>query len=245
MYARPEIDAANAELWGSVRDQLRADGIDAPEMLDQNGVGYDYWENPNLLLSQTCGYPYRTRLRETVTLVGTPDYGLDGCPPGYYYSVILAQQSSPFQTIQDLQGATLAYNAKDSQSGYHGPMAHLAAYGIVAMPKMQTGSHVASAKAVTDGHCNIAAIDAVTWRHMSRFDEVTDALRVVARSQPVPGLPLITGFPKFVTPIQSALRAAMAKHPEAAGRLYLKGLEVLGPETYSTANFQLRPMHIG
>ena len=83
MYDRPETAAANDALWALIRDGLRARGMDAPEVLTRGaGAYWPAWESPDMLLSQTCGLPFRARLHEKVTLIGTPDYGVEGCALG-------------------------------------------------------------------------------------------------------------------------------------------------------------------
>ena len=90
MYDRPETAAANDRFWSSIRDQL---GF-GPDTLTREIGFMEAWESPDLLLSQTCGMPYRLRLRPKVTLVGTPDFALPDCPPGYYNSVFIAKKES-------------------------------------------------------------------------------------------------------------------------------------------------------
>jgi len=232
MYARPELEDANSQVWAVIRDIMRDAGVDAPDALDPDGFGYPYWEHPKLLLSQTCGYPYRTRLRGKVALVGTPDYGVEGCPPGFYCSVLVTRATSSRDSVKDLQNATMAYNAKDSQSGYHGPLAFAASHGITLQPDRVTGSHWASAKAVAEGFCDVAAIDAVTWRHMHAFDDFTRCLKEIACTKPVPGLPLITGIPEHVGALRSAIAFALDQRPNAAARLGLVQLMAFDPEKY-------------
>ena len=87
MYDRAEAQPANDRLWGLIRDGLRRSGGAAPDRLTRgDGAYWPAWEAPDLVLSQTCGYPFRARLIGTVTLIGTPDYGVTGCPPGHYCS---------------------------------------------------------------------------------------------------------------------------------------------------------------
>ncbi|MDA8817893.1 PhnD/SsuA/transferrin family substrate-binding protein [Planktomarina sp.] len=129
MYIRPETSKAHRAFWNLLRDDLRTEGVDAPKALTNDGVGYDFWQRSDLLLSQTCGYPYRTVLKSHVHLVGTPDYGLEGCPPGHYYSVFIVHKDSPFRTLGDLDGRPMAYNDDQSQSGYQGPSAYAASQG--------------------------------------------------------------------------------------------------------------------
>lgn len=170
MYARPELDAANDKIWRAMAGLLRLHGIAAPETLEPDGVGYAFWEDPRLLFSQTCGYPYRSRLRGKVSLIGTPDYGLPGCPPGHYTSALIARRRGPIRALGDLTGARFAFNERDSQSGYQGPLAFAAYHGAAPLPVLQTGSHRASALAVLEGRADCAVIDAVTFRLMQTYD---------------------------------------------------------------------------
>lgn len=237
MYARPELKAANDAIWQAIRDSVRDAGVDAPDALDPDGFGYGFWEHPMMLLSQTCGYPYRTRLKGKVALVGTPDYAVEDCPPGFYRSVLVTRDASARYSLSDFQGATMAYNEKDSQSGYRGPLAFAASKGVSLRPERETGSHWASAKAVAEGHCDVAAIDAVTWRLMRAFDDFTGDLREIAYTKPVPGLPLITGFPEHVGPLRSAIRFALDNCPQAVERLGITRLIALKEKDYHPSLF--------
>jgi hypothetical protein len=87
MYDRPETVAANDRLWQAVRTHLGY----GPDHLTRGGDAWDHWQSPDLIVSQTCGYPYRARLHGKVTLVGTPVLDLPDCPPGQYYSVFVAR----------------------------------------------------------------------------------------------------------------------------------------------------------
>ena len=57
-----------------------------------------------------------------------------------------------------------------------------------------TGSHRASVRAVATGLADIAAIDCVSWALARRFDSTAQSLKVVARTDDRPGLPLITAM---------------------------------------------------
>ncbi|MEL6523075.1 MAG: PhnD/SsuA/transferrin family substrate-binding protein, partial [Pseudomonadota bacterium] len=194
MYARPELDKANAALWTAIKEALKGDGIDAPQALTPDGLGYAFWEDPKMLFSQTCGFPYRARLRDKVHLIGTPDYGLSDCPPGYYYSVFVVRKGRGFEGLSDLDGTAFAFNDMHSQSGYHGPLSEAAMHGITFSSRVETGGHWRSAKTVVEGRADVAAIDAVTWRHMTRFDDFTCDLEVVAKTAATPGLPFISAI---------------------------------------------------
>ena len=72
MYDWPEVAAQNDAVWDFVRARLADQGIEAPLKLDR-GLRYTQpWLRPDLLLAQTCGFPFATELRGHVQLVATP-----------------------------------------------------------------------------------------------------------------------------------------------------------------------------
>lgn len=193
MYDRAETAAANDRLWDRIRDRLRADGVPAPDRLTRGAEDlWPQWTSPDLVLSQTCGYPFRARLYPSVLLVGTPDYGVEGCPPGYYRSVFIARADDPRDRVEQFDRSRFAYNDSLSQSGWAAPQTHAARIGIRLLPSLVTGAHSLSARAVCDHRAEIAALDAVTWRLLQQHDPLTRGLRPVGWTEPTPGLPLIT-----------------------------------------------------
>ena len=145
MYDRAETAAANDRLWAGIRDGLRARGIAAPETLTRGeGAYWPAWQAPDLVLSQTCGFPYRALLHGRVDLVGTPDFGNEGCPPGYYRSILIARADDPRRAFAEFDEARIAFNDGMSQSGWAAPINHAAARGIRLRPGPETGSHRAS-----------------------------------------------------------------------------------------------------
>jgi len=231
MYAFPATQAAEARLWAGIRDRLRQTGLDAPEHLTHApGDLMAHWSDPGLLLSQTCGRPYKTYLHGKVQLVGTPDYGVEGCPPAHYRSLVVARADDPRTELAALRGAGFAYNDPGSQSGW----AALAAEApeVLDGPRLETGSHRASVRAVREGRADFAAIDAVTYRHLAAAGEST-GLRIVHATAPRPGLPLITGAAHDPAPIFDAARAAIAAlSPSDRLRLGLVGLARIPAEDY-------------
>ncbi len=200
MYDRPETEAANQKLWCVIRANLSEMWRDAgergwslPDRLTQPEDLWSHWMDPGLTLSQTCGLPFRDRLKDVVTLVGTADYGLPDCPPGHYNSVFVIRADDGRDRPDDWAGMTLACNSRNSQSGWAAPANYLAAEGLGFEDIVLTGAHRASANAVARGEADVACIDAQTWRMICRWDpEVAAALREVGRTAPTPGLPFIT-----------------------------------------------------
>ena len=226
MYDFGPAQAANDRLWALVGDGLRARGIDAPKALTRGEHAYwDAWQSPNLLLSQTCGYPFRARLHDRVAYVGTPDYGVEGCPPGHYRSVFVARADDPRQTLQDFDGARFAYNEPLSQSGWAAPQTHAAKLGLHLPPAVQSGGHRLSALAVAEGRADIAALDAVTYALLQGVEPAMDGLQEVARTDPTPGLPLITATRRDAETLFDIVAAAIAAlAPADRAALHLKGL---------------------
>jgi ABC-type phosphate/phosphonate transport system substrate-binding protein len=226
MYDFGPAEAANDRLWALIRDGLRARGLPAPDGLTRGEAAYwDSWTSPDLILSQTCGYPFRARLHDRVTYVGTPDYGVEGAPPGFYRSVFVARADDPRRTLAAFDGAGFAYNEALSQSGWAAPQVHAAKAGLRLPPVVQTGGHRLSAQAVAEGRADIASLDAVTHALMQGVDPVAPHLRVVEVTAPTPGLPLITAQGRDPEPIFEAVAEAIAAlSPDDRATLRLKGL---------------------
>ncbi len=211
MYARSELTDAHDRYWQLIRRALAEHDIESPETLAQNADEFEVWKAPNLVLSQTCGMPYRLWLHDKVTLIGTPDFGVDGCPPGYYRSALVVRADDPRKRVEEFEKSVFAYNQSFSQSGYAAPYNHLASKGIWFENQLQTGGHVLSARAVADGKADIAALDAVSWRLMQRYEDFTTKLSVLDWTEPTPGLPYIAAKGVDKRAIFDAVSAAIAK----------------------------------
>lgn len=226
MYDFGPAEGPNDRLWGLIREALDDRGIAAPDRLTRGEAAYwPAWEAPDLILSQTCGYPFRARLHHRVTYVGTPDYGVEDAPPGFYRSVFVARADDPRRTLAQFDGARFAYNEALSQSGWAAPQVHASRLGLRLPPALQTDGHRRSAAAVAEGRADIAALDAVTFALLQDTDPVVSRLRVVGRTDPTPGLPLITAPGRDPAPVFDAVQAAIAALSATdRATLHLKGL---------------------
>ena len=246
MYDRPELRAETDRYWALIREELAARGIDAPEGLRRgDAVLIPQWESPDLILSQTCGFPYRARLHGRVELVGTPDFGNEGCAPGYYRSILIARADDPRGVFEAFDGARIAYNDGLSQSGWAAPVNHAAARGIRLRPGVETGSHRASFVAVAEGRAELAAIDALTWALISEFEDVS-GVKVVGATDPTPALPYITAKGRDAGAIFAAVAAAIARlDVRDRGRLHLRGIVAIPAEAYLAVPIPPAPDRIG
>ncbi|MEX0370632.1 MAG: phosphate/phosphite/phosphonate ABC transporter substrate-binding protein [Tateyamaria sp.] len=206
MYDMPHLQHAHDRLWSGIRAALGY----GPEKLTRGTDLWAHWQAPELLLSQTCGLPYRARLHDHVTLVGTPDYALPDCPPGHYFSYMVRAKDDPRDLTALARSGKMAFNDGLSQSGWAAPVAHLATHGLVPRQVMQTDGHVNSLTAVLEGRADYAAIDALTfdlWAEaapqqaalIDRFD----------RTVPSPALPFITAPSRDPEPLFDAVASAI------------------------------------
>ena len=194
MYDWPEVRCETDRFYSLLRESLADRGFTPPGQLDRPTDLMALWTSPDLLLAQTCGLPLVTRLSDRVSVVGTPSYDID-CSAGQYFSVLVVHRDSPVRDLSDLYRARFACNEIGSQSGFAAPMHHLLkqAPGLPASVKrVPTGGHRASIQSVVRGEADFAGIDAVTWAHARRHEPATEHLRVLTRTPPTPGLPLIT-----------------------------------------------------
>lgn len=154
-----------------------------------------HWQHPNLVLSQTCGFPLMTQLPD-VQVVGCFHYTAPGCEGPFYRSLLVARAQDSDKTLADFRGRRVVCNAPDSQSGYNvllKMVAPLAERGRFFSGVAFSGSHRQSLIELRRGEGDIAAIDCVTWALLQRHEpELLAGLAVIGRSPLAPGLPLIT-----------------------------------------------------
>ncbi len=247
MYDRAECQPANDRLWALIRDGLRAEGAQASDALTRGaGAYWEAWQAPDLILSQTCGFPYRARLYGKVALIGTPDYGVDGCAPGYYRSIFVARKDNPRNSLAEFDEANLAFNDDLSQSGWAAPQNLAAALGLTLRPHLRSGDHLSSACAVAEGRAEIAALDAITWAMIARWDGFAAELKVVGQTDPTPGLPYIAAQGSDTGRLFSVISTAIAAlAPQDRETLHLRGLVRIEPATYLAVPTPPSPQSLG
>jgi ABC-type phosphate/phosphonate transport system substrate-binding protein len=202
MYDLEEVRLAVDELWHGLRDRLRDAGVvDAPDELRWIGDLYDdHWLHPQLLLSQSCGWPIVDRLAARVTVVGAFTYAGVSTPDARYRSVLVTRADD---VDIALPGRRVAVNGYDSLSGWVSLRAAVNPLG----PVIVTGAHVRSVEAVRSAAADLACIDGVTWALLQRHrPDAVAGLAVVGHGPDIPCLPLITTPSTDI----AALRAALA-----------------------------------
>ena len=232
MYDRPENAAAHDALWALIRDGLRARGVAAPDALDREVGVWEGWESPELVLGQICNLPYRARMRGRVRLVGAADHGLPGAPPGHYHSVFVARPDDDADPAA-YRRRRFAYGEALGHSGWGAPQAWAAERGFAFPATLETGGHLASARAVAEGRADLAAIDAVTWRMFERWEPVAARLRVIGRTGASPGMTFITAADDPAPHREAVAEAVAALDPDARDLLGLTGVHLLPESAYA------------
>jgi ABC-type phosphate/phosphonate transport system substrate-binding protein len=237
MYDLPELRAATDAWWQGLARAFRREGItDMPDALDRRAAYHEVWLMPDLLFSQTCGYPLTHALAGRVELVATPCYGIEGCEGPNYCSFVVVAADSAASAIEDLRGLRGAVNGLDSQSGYNALRSLVAGaasagrfFGSVTM----TGGHRASLAQVASGQADVAAVDCVTHGLLARHrPQALEGTRVLCRTAAAPALPYITRAgvdADLLRRLRAGLDRAFADPDlaEARGTLLLEGATVL------------------
>jgi ABC-type phosphate/phosphonate transport system substrate-binding protein len=241
MYDFPWTAAANDALWAAISARLAEAGVRSPTRLTRGGELAVLWRHRALIFGQTCGYPFVTELKDTVTLIATPEYLFPGCEGATHRSLIVCRASDSRRELREFRGATAALNAHDSNTGMNlframiTPIAGGAAFfSSVAL----TGSHGASVAAVDNGQADLASIDCVSFALLGRGrPELIERVAIVAESPLLPCLPFIaaSSLPApTIAAVRGALFAALADPAlaEARATLGLRGARVATAADY-------------
>jgi len=210
MYAvnPPDVEA----LWSALRKILLEQGT----ILQNRELHWpdnllEHWLQPQLLLSQTCGYPLVTRLPD-VQPVGCFHYAAPGCEGISYRSFLVARQKELGVHLADFRQRTAVCNSDDSQSGYNAlrkMVEPLSKESCFFREVIFSGSHRQSLLALQQKEADIAAIDCVTFALLKKHQPQTLAqLKIIGETPLTPGLPLITG-PQTSASQLAALRSAL------------------------------------
>lgn len=191
MYVAPAaVQQANQAWLTRIFQRLNLNRRNA-DHLDLHGL----WLAPELLVTQTCGYPLMTQLRGKVRVIGRPRYELAHSSQGEHCSLLLTRYDNPRTQLADFYDSRGVINGHDSNSGMnllrerlaplHRDGRFFASVGI-------SGAHRESLRWLREGHADLAAIDSVTHDYLARFAaEEVAGLRIVTHSAPSPTLPYI------------------------------------------------------
>ena len=203
-----------------------------------------FWRRNDLLLSQTCGFPYRLLgLRDAVHLVATPIFDVQGCDGPRYRSVLVVSASAWARGATELaacSGLRAACNSDDSHSGMNA-LRHAAApharEGRFFSSVLFTGSHSESLKALCDARADVAAIDCITFALLrDGCPDLVRGVRAIGTTAAASAPPFIASDALDKTrlhALRDALDQAVAIDPRRAHSLRLRGFARLAPDDYA------------
>ncbi|NVZ70215.1 phosphate/phosphite/phosphonate ABC transporter substrate-binding protein [Pseudomonas costantinii] len=191
MYVAPEqVQQANQQWLALIFERLNLRRRDAGH-LDLHGL----WLAPELLVTQTCGYPLMTQLRGQVRVIGRPRYELTHSSNGGHCSLLLTHDDNPCTTLADFYNSRGVINGHDSNSGMNllrERLAPLQRGGRFFASVDISGAHRESLRWLREKCADLAAIDSVTYDYLARFSpQEVAGLRIVTYSAPSPTLPYI------------------------------------------------------
>lgn len=234
------IGAGYEALFEALAGVLRAEGMVDVIEFDRAPRLPDFWKRPDMLLSQTCGYPYLTQLRAHVHLLATPAYTFAGCAGSDYASAIVVRDGGGIATLADARGRVAAVNDAHSNSGMNAlrhAVAPLARDGRFFGSVTWSGSHRASLALVQDGQADLAAIDCVTLGYLRREQPSSlDGITILQYSAPSPGLPIVAGAAVPEALRQRLRQALLAPAASLAGAMPALSISHFAP--CSTQTYQ-------
>lgn len=231
MYPFEGWRAATDSFWDDVRAALP----DLPPLAPWGRDVHELWHDPELVMSQACGWPLITDLAGTVRTVGTFRYRTVDWSGDHYRSVIVGRDGG---IGRDLTDARAAVNGPDSLSGWVSLVWFATRGGGGSWPGTVTvtGSHLASLQAVRNGAADIASIDAVTYAHVARDrPELLHGVVPIGHGPTVPCLPVIAAVDAddaWIDAIRAALDGAASRRTDANATLMIDGFSPLDTAAY-------------
>jgi ABC-type phosphate/phosphonate transport system substrate-binding protein len=242
MYDLPEVRNAHDTLWAVLAQNLRNKGLGTvPDHLAHDQPVHTLWNDPDLLISQCCGYDIVQGYKGILRPIATPKFAAFGCLGENYCSSIVVAETCPYNDVRDMAGTIAVINGPESHSGMSA-LRHLVAQchheGRFFSSVKISGSHVASLDMIRAGQANIAAIDSVTLALLSKHQSNTmNGLKILGATYTAPAPPYVVraNLPEQdVKKITDALEETF-EEPTIAGpraQLLLTGLTRARQEDY-------------
>lgn len=236
--------AAVQTLWDWIRqDLIKQLGSSysalVEEVLNSPQDLHEHWQQADVLISQTCGYPLMTELKNKVNLLGSFEYDVPFANGIYCKSVIICKANNSATQLADFKNQVVAFNNTQSQSGYNSfrhLIAPLSNNGQFFQSAVATGGHRASVLAVQSGQADIASIDGVTYHgFLKHAPEITQGLKIIATTHSYPGLPLISALNTPRTVLMALKNTLQGLHLQPALQDTLKTLFI---KKFSVSSWQ-------
>ena len=214
MYNLPEMREVNARFWAALRGLLVEAGLrKVPESLTFDRLPVPEQIGPEVLFSQTCGYPLETIFSGQAIRLGTPCYAVPGCDGPTHCGLFIVPAGSEARELHDLRGGVFLFNNRHSNSGMNLPRRALAdiANGQLFFAKViETGSHPGNLDRIARSEADATAVDNVTYAFWRRHrPEAARQVRILASTPPSPAIPFVTSIATPAVTVQ-ILRKALS-----------------------------------
>jgi ABC-type phosphate/phosphonate transport system substrate-binding protein len=242
MYDLPEVHWALDDLWAAIARHLERQGIDdVPQTLHHTRPLGELWTNPNMFISQCCGFDIVKNYTRWLQPLATPRYTAPGCDGCRYLSLVIVAEESTATGIEDLRGTICAVNGPESHSGMN-TLRELIAPISGGRPFFaevrESGAHANSVAMVASGEAQVAAIDNVTHAMLTRHRPAALAgTRALCETNSAPGIPFATRTEvdaDTVERMRAAIIDAFAEPAlaKALDALFMDGVEVVPHDDY-------------
>ncbi len=213
MYNLSEMRAVNARFWEALRGLLLEAGLsDLPLELSFERAPVPDRIGPEVLFSQTCGYPLETIFRGSAIRLGTPCYGAPGCDGPIHCGLFVVPAAAKARELRDLEDGVFLLNHRHSNSGMNLPrrsLAEIAGGRRFFARVIETGSQPGNLDRIARGKADATAVDCVTYAFWRRYRaDAARHVRILARTPPSPAIPFVTSV-ATPAPTVEALRAAL------------------------------------
>jgi len=213
MYNLPEMRPANTQFWEALRGLLVRAGLDdVPGTLQFDRPPVPERIGPEVLFSQTCGYPLETIFSAQAVRLGTPCYDAPGCDGPSHCGLFVVPAGSKVRELRDLRGGTFLLNHRHSNSGMNLPrraLAEIAGGCPLFANVVETGTQPGNLDRIARAEADATAVDCVTFAFWSHYrPDAARQVRVLARTPPSPAIPFVTSTATPAATVE-VLRAAL------------------------------------
>ena len=184
----------------------------------------DDYDDAQVDVAFICGLPYVLKQQDaqpTIELLVAPVLcGQRYSEPPVYFSDVIVQQGSSYQTFEDLAGCRWAFNEEISYSGYRVVDYFLGQQGYswdFFGDVVRAGSHQNAMKMVQEGRVDAAAIDSQAFAvEKIQRPELAEAVRVITSVGPSP-MPPVVAASRLSPQLKAELRQTLLKMHQQIG----------------------------
>ncbi len=196
MYNFPEIRSALDTFWNRLKFHLKNEGVkSAPINLTHDSPVQSLWNDPDLFVTQCCGYDLISRYKDILVPVAVPHFSAPGCSGSEYSSFILVRDDNSVGDVLQMRGSVAVINGPESHSGMSA-LRHLVAsrseQGQFFSDIKISGSHIDSIDFIKRKLADVAPIDCVTYALLEKHrPQAVWGLRVLGRTFCAPAPPYV------------------------------------------------------